>query len=154
MNSDERNWRSIAEVYPSEAKEQAENGSFYGPSDYDPLLRSWGYGVLLQVDDEDYQGDSRLLLKRWISGGMQYGYLKFGWGSCSGCDSLQACSTLEEIEALRRELHAQIRWGTRPELLEFFKTHDWQGDYDWHHGETRRFVRAAVVLLEEVPADV
>ena len=69
----------------------------FGFCDYRPMIDSFGYEILLQVDDKDYQGDSRLLF-RDVS---RYGILIFGWGSCSGCDSLQACESLEDVEKLR-----------------------------------------------------
>lgn len=57
-----------------------------GPSSYQPIMDSFG-NIILQVDDNDYQGDSRLLYRE----DDRIGFLQFGWGSCSGCDSLQAC---------------------------------------------------------------
>ena len=62
--------RPITEVYSDE--------SYFG--DYQPLLESFEYDILLQIDDNDYQGDSRLLFKD----GDRFGILTFGWGSCSG----------------------------------------------------------------------
>lgn len=135
--------KTIAETYPDEAKEQSERGSFYGPSDYGPLLQSFGYKIAIQVDDKDYQGDSRLILRD----GERVGLLIFGWGSCSGCDALRACETLEEIETLRTEIHGSIRWGTLAEISDYLETHDWEGDYSWHDDETKDFVTKAKVLL-------
>lgn len=135
--------KTIADAYPDRAKEEAESGSFYGPGDYTPLLESWGYEICVRVDDSDYQGDSRLILRNVE----RYGYLNFGWGSCSGCDALQACSTIKEIEDLRTTLHDSIRWGTKAELLKFFNEHDWEGDYSWHHEEQKAFIEQAKAFL-------
>ena len=123
------------EIYPD-----YEGG--YGPSDYGPMLDSFG-PVLLRVDDEDYQGDSRVLYKD----GDRYGLLIFGWGSCGGCDALQACDTREEVDALIRELHEKVQWMSGPEMLSYFQTHDWEGDYSYHAEETRRFVKEGTELL-------
>jgi hypothetical protein len=136
--------KPINEVYPDEAKEEAERGEFYGPSDYTPLIDSMGYETLLQVDDYDYQGDSRLLL----ADGQRRGILIFGWGSCSGCDSLQACNHMADIEALRNRLHSDIKWFDNPtECLLYVNTHDWAGDHSWHDDETKDFVARCKTLL-------
>jgi hypothetical protein len=140
--------KPISEMYPDEAKEEQERGSFYGPGDYQPLLESFGYEIALKVDDDDYQGDSRVLFRNPDDG--QYGYLTFGWGSCSGCDALQAYSSLAAIENLRDELHGSIKWGSAQELYDHFTIHDWKGDYCWHEANQMAFVNDAINYLREV----
>lgn len=112
---------------------------------YDRLLSSMGYEIVLQVDDKDYQGDSRVLYRD----GDRYGLLVFGWGSCSGCDALYACSNLEEVDTLRTDLHDQIIWkDNRDEMREFIANRDWEAQYSWHAEETRDFVAKALELLK------
>ena len=125
--------KPISEVYP-------EDSSW---SNYIPLLRSMGFSILLTVDDNEYQGDSRVLFED----GDQYGILFFGWGSCSGCDALQACESYEDLEKLRTELLDDIRWGTAEETLKYLKEHDWEGDYSWGK-ETRMFLRRSVAVMK------
>ncbi len=115
---------------------------------YNSLLKSFGHENLLQVDDNDYQGDSRVLFRD----GDKYGYLMFGWGSCSGCDALQGCSTLQQVYDLRDQLHRSMYWGTRDEMLAFFKTRDWETKYEWRAEETKRFVAEAIQILENSTA--
>lgn len=134
--------RPIREVYP----DCVHGDYFWGTADYGPLLESFGYEILLRVDDHDYQGDSRVIFKD----GNDYGLLIFGWGSCSGCDALQACDSYEEIDELRREMHSYIKWYTATALLDHLKTHDWEGDFCWNARETREFVDQAIRLLESV----
>ena len=43
--------------------------------------------ILVQYDEGGYQGDSMALLKFFSN---EYFIAKWGWGSCSGCDALQA----------------------------------------------------------------
>jgi len=129
--------KPIEEVYPRTSE------YFWAPGDYGPLLESFGYPILLRVDDSDYQGDSRVLFRNVE----QYGWLQFGWGSCSGCDALQACNSYEDIEKLRETLHGQIKWGTREELLKYFTEKDWTTDYSWHSEEQKRFVEEVKKLL-------
>ena len=97
------------------------------------------------MDDDDYQGDSRVLFRD----GERYGVLIFGWGSCSGCDALQACDTYEEVDDLRHQLEGEIVWGTREETLAYIKGKDWAGTFIWHADETKEFLDEAVKLLEE-----
>jgi hypothetical protein len=139
--------KPIEEVYPEQAKEEAEDGCFCRPGDYNPMLESFGYETLLQVDDRGYQGDSRLLYRD----GERIGYLNFGWGSCSGCDSLQACDSMADIEKLRNSLHDSIRWFDSPgEALRWFTEHDWEGDYGWREEEQKQFIEKAKTLLTEM----
>jgi hypothetical protein len=138
--------KPINQVYPEHAQDELANRYFSGPSDYAPLLESMGYGILLRVDDEGYQGDSRLILRD----GPRYGVLIFGWGSCSGCDALQACQSMREIEELREKLNSDIKWfETRAETLSYFKTHRWEDDYGWCMKETRQFVAEGKRILAD-----
>lgn len=135
--------KTVYELYPEHAKEEKEGGYFYGPGDYNPMLHEFG-NVLLQVDDEDYQGDSRLLYGK----DGKIGYLQFGWGSCSGCDALQACNNMKDIEELMNDLFNQIKWfDSKDEALKYFNEHDWEGDYSWHEDEQKRFVEGARKIL-------
>lgn len=132
--------KAIRDVYP----DLEEEFGWGGPGDYRPLLESFGHEILLQVDDDDYQGDSRLILRD----GGRYGLLIFGWGSCSGCDSLQACCSIKDIEELRDQLHKDIIWkDSREEMLQFVRGRDWETQYSWHSDETKEFVEKALAML-------
>ena len=89
---------------------------------YGGLVGTLGVEILLQESDHDYQGDSMMLLQD----GSRYGYLSFGWGSCSGCDALQACDSLADYEALRDGLEGSIKWfGSLPEVVGYLRGKDW-----------------------------
>jgi hypothetical protein len=134
--------KSIYEIYP---ELETDGGNFYGPGNYQPMLDSFGYDVLLQVDDDDYQGDSRILYED----GNRYGILIFGWGSCSGCDSLQGCDSYQEIENLRAELHNGIMWfDSATHALDYFIHHDWGGDYGGGLEWSKRFVKESIKILK------
>jgi hypothetical protein len=112
--------------------------------DYQPIIDAFGT-VALQIDDEDYQGDSRILYE--CDG--KIGYLQFGWGSCSGCDALQACNTIEEVQELIQQLESEIKWfDDKREALVFFKNHDWEGDYSYCYPEQKTFVDQVIELLK------
>ena len=111
--------------------------------DYQPMLEEFG-NILLQVDDDDYQGYSFLLYRN----NEKYGYLHFGWGSCSGCDALQACSSIEEVQKLMDRLYGSIQWFDGVcELREWFFSHDWKGDYCWHLDSFHEFYNLVVMAI-------
>jgi hypothetical protein len=121
------------ELYPS----CNEYGYFSSPYEYQPIVDSFGT-VLIQVDDNDYQGDSRVIYEK----DGKYGYLNFGWGSCSGCDALQACDSYDDIESLISELENDIKWfDSLDDLKAYFTSKDWELDYSWHSDETKEFVK-------------
>ena len=125
-----------------DVKELYENGSFSW-FDYQPMLDAFGK-VAIQVDDYGYQGDSRLLYDE----NGKIGVLIFGWGSCSGCDSLQACDSLEEVQELCDSLQEDIKWfGDKKQALEYFTNHDWDGDYSWYQPETEKFINKCIEYL-------
>lgn len=113
----------IKEVYPG----WDEAGDFeyaWGVPDrtYGPLLESTGFEILVQEDEDDYQGDSVVLFAH----GEYRGILIFGWGSCSGCDALKGCFSYKDIEELREKLCNDIRWfKTSGKFLEYLENHDW-----------------------------
>lgn len=114
---------------------------------YDDIVFHFGHDVLLDIHDHDYQGDSRYLLHS-VEG--SYGYLIFGWGSCSGCDALQACETYPELDQLIDSLESSILWfASKQEALEFFSNRDWETKYEWHANETKEFVKQAIELLKD-----
>lgn len=128
--------RTAKELYPTYWEEEERDGYFYGPCDYRPIIEELG-NVLVQVDDNDYQGDSRILYEK----DGKYGYLIFGWGSCSGCDALQGCENMNEIQSLMDGLNDNIKWfDSLDELKQYFKDKDWALDYCWHSDETKEFI--------------
>lgn len=111
---------------------------------YDEIVAAFGHEVLVTVADNDYQGDTRYLLRS----GARYGHLNVGWGSCSGCDALQACSTLEELQKLADEIEQSIQWfESQEEACQWFETHDWKGDYYWYQEEQAQYVDRVLRVL-------
>ena len=92
-------------LYPDCTRIYTDRTYFEAPDDYTPLLNSFGT-VLIRVDDDDYEGDSRILLHK----DGRYGFLIFGWGSCSGCDALQDCDSYDDLDALIDQLENEIHW--------------------------------------------
>lgn len=103
--------KPIVEVYPDDFTEG--NDVVY---DYQPLLKSFQYEILIQEEENSYQGDTFVL----FLDNDRLGVLCFGWGSCSGCDALQSCRNHNQIEELRNQLHNDIRWFSDLEQLNIF----------------------------------
>lgn len=105
--------------------------------DYQPMLEEFG-NIILQCDEDNYQGDSYLVYEQ----NGKYGYLTFGWGSCSGCDALQACLTIDEVQELIDTLYHKIKWfDSLNELKDYFKTKNWTLCYEWSIAEFREFLK-------------
>lgn len=110
--------------------------------DYQPMLDEFG-NIVLQCDEDNYQGDSFIIYEK----DGKYGYLTFGWGSCSGCDALQACDTIDEVQELMDGLYSDIIWFESLEALKgFFETKDWSLCYEWHIDEFKEFLKRVAEL--------
>lgn len=124
------------------AEELYENEKYW--YDYQPMLDEFGE-ILLQVDDDDYQGDSFLIYKK----DNKYGLLIFGWGSCSGCDALQACDDIDEVQELMDSLYNSITWfDSLQELKNYISNNDIM-ELKWYcHSDTfKKFKRQ---ILESI----
>ena len=112
---------------------------------YQPMIDSFGE-VLVQVDDNDYQGDTRVV---YYKDG-QYGFLNFGWGSCSGCDALQACDNEEDVDKLIDSLEQDVKWFDSLQELKAYIT-DSQRKYSYysHEAEWADFVVKVLALNDE-----
>lgn len=110
---------------------------------YEDLLDSMEATRVVEVSDDDYQGDTRVLLRD----GDRFGVLTFGWGSCSGCDALQACDSVADATALRNYLWGQVQWtGDAGATAAWLREKDWEATY--MSGErTRQFVAESLAAL-------
>ena len=114
-------------------------------ADYQAIIEAMGE-VLIQVDDSDYQGDTRVLLK----GDRGYGFLIFGWGSCTGCDALQGCSSWDEVQDLADDLESDVKWFDSLDALKAWwtmKDHalEWYGSQK----ETKDFEQKLMAYSEQ-----
>lgn len=114
----------------------------YGGS-YSEIVWSFGYEILDEAVHGDYQGDYFFLLKD----GKDLGFLSVGYGSCSGCDALQACENHEEVENLRRSIHHSIRWMSSEKFGDFVAGFDFEGQYYGHRIESQRMLQKYLKTL-------
>jgi hypothetical protein len=134
----------VEDVYPDYI------GNFsYGPYDYIPLLESFRVPIAIIVEQNDYQGDSWVLFHNPKNN--RFGYLCFGWGSCSGCDALQGCTSTEELRDLQQNLYNDVIWfNSINEVNQFFNTHDWEGDYAWSYEEFKQFIDTSKAYISNL----
>lgn len=81
------------------------DGYWSGPCGYEPIVRECGR-VLLERSDSDYQGDTFAVVER----DGRFGFLGFAWGSCSGCDALQACDSYDAVGELADRMIDGVVW--------------------------------------------
>ncbi len=128
--------KTAKELYADSVEYEKTHGYFPTITDYFPIIQNIG-NVLVQVDDHDYQGDSRIIFEK----DNKFGFLIFGWGSCSGCDSLQACESIQDVQDLMDSLNEQVSWfDSLDELKSYFAKKDWSLDYCFHSAETKQFI--------------
>ena len=85
-----------------------------GPNGYRDLIDTFGYEVVVEKHEGSYCGDSFYAFKD----GNRYGFLSFGWGSCSGCDWFESVvGNLEETRKLQESLFNDIKWFYNKEQL-------------------------------------
>ncbi|KQW07623.1 hypothetical protein ASC66_01085 [Leifsonia sp. Root4] len=72
---------------------------------YSEIVGTFGE-VLVSENYGSYQGDSLFLIRRPEG----IGILTFGWGSCSGCDSLEAVQNQSDLDRLQSDLKSNIKW--------------------------------------------
>jgi hypothetical protein len=105
---------------------------------YQELVDSFEVKEVFSEHDNDYQGDSFYLLKN----GTKHGILIFGWGSCSGCDTLEAIgSDFKEVTAFRNDLWNSIQWfDTKADVRKYIKSKDFDLEWYRHHDGGLRFI--------------
>lgn len=91
----------------------SEDGYESGWVDYEEIIESWGHEVIKTYDIGSYQGDYITLL---LDDSGRFGLSVIGYGSCTGCDTLQAITPSggsddwSEVEEFRQQLEREIRW--------------------------------------------
>jgi hypothetical protein len=116
---------------------------------YEDMVEAFGRRLLAASDTDSSEGDSYRLIADGDEPDQRYGILIFGWGSCSGCDALEGCSYITEVQELANDLQDSIKWFPNKEALrEYVQSHDWQGDYVWYYSDFKEFHRLVVEFLD------
>ena len=82
---------------------------------YADLVEDFGT-VVLSESFGTYQGDMFYIFKK----DGRYGFLTIGYGSCSGCDALEACQSISDLYDLQASLRNDIVWFSTLEKLKFY----------------------------------
>ena len=118
----------------------------WGIYDYTPIIKYFGE-VLLRKDIGHYQGDTLILYKHDDG---SYSFLAFGWGSCSGCDALLSCKTLEEVNDLIENLdNKRIIRSSAKEMLDYFENKDWESEWYWYEDKAKLTIKNMKEILKE-----
>ena len=123
---------------------EGDEPSFQGG--YGDLVAAMDVEVLVEEYLGSYQGDILYILK----GAQGYGFLPIGYGSCSGCDALQAyAENLEAVIDLARGLEEKVRWFASVESLSAFLHNGQDQELQWYAHETgwREFLAQADGVL-------
>ncbi len=113
---------------------------------YEDMFDHCGYKRLEFVIFGDYQGDYAVIIKR----DNKYGFVVIGYGSCSGCDALEAVyDEPEKYQALFKSIERDIHWGTPAELVERIDSDipEWY-NHDKGYQENMSTLRRCLRLLE------
>jgi hypothetical protein len=105
--------------------------------------------ILLDVGDDDDQGDSRVLFRS----GSRFGHLIFGWASCSGCDALATTDgSIAELTTLRDNMLTSVHWEDAAEdMARYLAEKDWALDRVYALEPTLFYVTRAIEILGEYP---
>ena len=115
-------------------KDAGHERRYYSPN-YETLLEATGLKVLECEYFGYYHGDALAI----VSDGERKGISVWGYGSCSGCDALEAETPLNEngdwsgVNALADEMRQGVRWPEEGETVHDVarrmaskeRTHDW-----------------------------
>ncbi len=75
-----------------------------------------------------YQGDVVFL----VDGAEGFGLLVIGYGSCSGCDALEACESQEQVDKIGESILEGIKWfDTLQEAKDYILNNDIQ-ELKWY----------------------
>lgn len=117
--------------------------SWYG------IVGSWGYEVVDFSTFGSYQGDHAVLL----SDGSRWGWLVIGYGSCSGCDALEAATDWSEpywnddVRALADGTRESVHWDSASGLADYLESNLQENDWYYYEDGYKDHVASVVARL-------
>ena len=129
---------------------------------YDAIVDSWGYETLLFKCCGSYQGDYVVLLRD----GNRYGFTTIGYGSCSGCDALEALSPYcygdwsehqagncecdwSKVQSFADGLREDIKWGSASYLLEELGDDKLETQWYFYDSDIKKAIQEIRGILSE-----
>lgn len=119
-------------------------GTFGRDFDYGPIDLALGEH-LVNVRDDDYQGDTRILLR---SPEGKFAIYTYSWGSCHGCDFAQACGSVQEMLDYANAAYDNLKWSDRNGVLAELSGMA-KDDFGWHDKDTEEFIRQCRAWFSE-----
>lgn len=114
--------------------------------DYEHLVAL--FGTVIHTERlGGYQGDFYTLLRRPDA----VGFLKFGYGSCSGCDALEGCDSYAEMDELIDRLESQVVWMPSSKDLAAWLTKRSEDNTDWDREEFAETLPKLLDALKGTP---
>jgi hypothetical protein len=108
------NIEAIAERERAKNRYGTDDGDTYWHSSYEEIVRDFGCEVPGWETLGSYQGDHLVLLRD----GERWGFTVIGYGSCSGCDALEAAGeNVREVQALADGIFDGIHWEPSAEAM-------------------------------------
>ena len=118
------------DVYFNLVKENLSKFIIYEPdfthitANWSELVESFSDEIIMQYSVGDYSGDYYFVIKLKS----YYGFVSIAYGSCSGCDALEGCESLDELNSLQNSVWNDIRWfSTLDDLKQWAIKYDWEG---------------------------
>lgn len=101
--------------------------------------------IVLEESDDNYQGDSFLVVNaNWRD---NYGYITFGWGSCSGCDAWESEDTPADRAQLITDILKSSKWFDDLDSLKaYIASPDREGDWYSDNETWKTFARKVAEL--------
>lgn len=132
--------KDVKELFPECVEKDSR---WFRTPGYHEIVSNFGT-VVVSGDSGSYQGDSYYIL----TDGERYGYLTFGWGSCSGCDALQSCESYPDLQRLFDSLESGVFWiDTLDEFKKWFLLKDWETEYSYSEEGFKEFLMKASAEL-------
>jgi hypothetical protein len=113
---------------------------------YEHIVTSWGYRIIDSSTFGMFQGDQVYLLES----GSQVGFVVIGYGSCSGCDALQAihmfnvepANIVEQVNSLSDDLRSNIKWfDSLDDMASIVNDKDYHTNYwYWHEPDIKEYI--------------
>ena len=141
-----KNEKNFIDKLKSE-KDFDEEYPYYGClCEYENIVAEFGETIIYKIH-ENYSGDMWFLLN--ING--KFAYLNLSYGSCSGCDALQGCNSLKDLNYLIIEIYnSMVKFDSSAEALEFFESESRECDAAWYYDENKQFVSEAIEYFKNL----
>lgn len=117
---------------------------------YNKMVADWGYEVIEMKEFGSYQGDYAVVLRD----GDKYGWVTIGYGSCSGCDTMEyldyggADDPENEYIQFSDDTRSQIKWDSAKNLADWLSDiYIQEGKYSWYEDGYREFLGEMVTKL-------